>query len=115
MRTKPTRCFHPVRFLKRVTVPSTCPFWIARIGSSVAYSTDFVHCSTAGRLSTSSWKWALSISGICLIGTTRETVTTQLNRFRRMKLVSRQGRNIIVHWRRLEDYAATADARRPRP
>lgn len=47
-----------------------------------------------------------------LIGTTRETVTTQLNRFRRMKLVSRQGRNIVVHRRRLEEYAASADARR---
>ncbi len=46
-----------------------------------------------------------------LIGTTRETVTTQMNRFRRMKLVSREGRNILVHRQRLEKYARSAEAR----
>ncbi len=40
-----------------------------------------------------------------LIGTTRETVTNQLNRFRRLKLVSRQGRNLVVHRSRLEEYS----------
>jgi CRP/FNR family transcriptional regulator len=47
-----------------------------------------------------------------LIGTTRETVTTQLNRFRRMKLLSRQGRKIIVHRRKLEEFAESAEMRR---
>ncbi|MBI5576246.1 MAG: Crp/Fnr family transcriptional regulator [Deltaproteobacteria bacterium] len=50
-----------------------------------------------------------------LIGTTRETVTTQLNRFRRMKLVGRQGSSIVVHRRRLEDFASSVEARRPLP
>jgi CRP/FNR family transcriptional regulator len=40
-----------------------------------------------------------------LIGTTRETVTTQLNRFRRMKLVKRQDRFLVVHRTRLEEFA----------
>lgn len=40
-----------------------------------------------------------------MIGTTRETVTTQLNRFRRLKLVGRQGANLIVFRRRLEEFA----------
>lgn len=46
-----------------------------------------------------------------LIGTTRETVTTQLSRFRRMKLVSTQGRNIVVHRRRLEEFAGSVEMR----
>ncbi len=50
-----------------------------------------------------------------LIGTTRETVTTQMNRFRRMKLVSREGRNIIVHRHRLEEFARSAEVRRGIP
>jgi CRP/FNR family transcriptional regulator len=40
-----------------------------------------------------------------LIGTTRETVTTQLNRFRRMRLVKRQDRFLVVHRTRLEEFA----------
>lgn len=39
-----------------------------------------------------------------LIGTTRETVTTQLNRFRRMGLVSRQARRLIVTRPRLTEF-----------
>ena len=32
----PTRCFQPVRFRKRVTLPSTRSPWIARIGSAAS-------------------------------------------------------------------------------
>jgi len=39
-----------------------------------------------------------------LIGTTRETVTTQLNRFRRMGLVKRQDRFLVVNRPRLEEF-----------
>jgi CRP/FNR family transcriptional regulator len=39
-----------------------------------------------------------------LIGTTRETVTTQLNRFRRMRLVKRQDRYLVVNRPRLEEF-----------
>ncbi|HZW35451.1 MAG TPA: Crp/Fnr family transcriptional regulator [Candidatus Deferrimicrobiaceae bacterium] len=39
-----------------------------------------------------------------LIGTTRETVTTQLNRFRRMGLVNRQDHFLLVNRPRLEQF-----------
>jgi CRP-like cAMP-binding protein len=39
-----------------------------------------------------------------LIGTTRETVTTQMNRFRRMGLVKRQDRFLVVNKPRLEEF-----------
>ena len=39
-----------------------------------------------------------------LIGTTRETVTTQMNRFRRMGLVKRQDRFLIVNKPRLQEF-----------
>jgi CRP-like cAMP-binding protein len=39
-----------------------------------------------------------------IIGTTRETVTTQLNRFRRMGLVKRQDRFLVVNRTRLEEF-----------
>ena len=39
-----------------------------------------------------------------LIGTTRETVTTQLNRFSRMGLLKRQARRLIVSRRRLTEF-----------
>ncbi len=39
-----------------------------------------------------------------IIGTTRETVTTQLNKFRRMGLVKRQDRFLVVNRRRLEEF-----------
>ena len=40
-----------------------------------------------------------------LIGTTRETVTTQMIRFRRMGLVKRQDRLLVVNKPRLEEFA----------
>ena len=42
-----------------------------------------------------------------LIGTTRETVTTQMNRFRRMGLVKRQDRFLIVNRPRLQEFGRT--------
>src|SRR3990172_1471653 len=39
-----------------------------------------------------------------LIGTTRETVTTQLNRFRRKGLIEREGRFLLVNRQRLSDF-----------
>jgi len=39
-----------------------------------------------------------------LIGTTRETVTTQMIRFRRMGLVKRQDRFLVVDKSRLEEF-----------
>ena len=39
-----------------------------------------------------------------MIGTTRETVTNQLNRFHRMGLVSAHGRHLVVNRRRMADY-----------
>lgn len=39
-----------------------------------------------------------------LIGTTRDTVTTQLNNFERMGILSRQNRRIIVHRSRLTEF-----------
>lgn len=44
-----------------------------------------------------------------LIGTTRETVSTQMNRFRRMGLVKRQGRHLLVDSERLTRFLAPAD------
>jgi CRP/FNR family cyclic AMP-dependent transcriptional regulator len=44
-----------------------------------------------------------------LIGTTRETVTTQMNRFRRMGLLKRQGRHLLVDTDRLTRFLAPAD------
>jgi CRP-like cAMP-binding protein len=46
-----------------------------------------------------------------LIGTTRETVTTQLNRFRRMGLVKRQGRFLVVNASRLEQFGRSEEMR----
>ncbi len=39
-----------------------------------------------------------------LIGTSRETVTTQLRRFEEMGLLHREGRSIVVHPERLREY-----------
>ncbi|MFN3476922.1 MAG: Crp/Fnr family transcriptional regulator [Candidatus Methylomirabilales bacterium] len=39
-----------------------------------------------------------------MIGTTRETVTTQLSKFERMGLVTRQGRHLIVNTPRLTEF-----------
>jgi CRP-like cAMP-binding protein len=39
-----------------------------------------------------------------LIGTTRETVTTQMIRFRRRGLVKRQDRFLVVNRSRLEEF-----------
>ena len=39
-----------------------------------------------------------------MIGTTRETVTNQMNRFRRMGLVRAHGRRLVVNRRRMADY-----------
>jgi len=39
-----------------------------------------------------------------MIGTTRETVTNQLNRFRRMGLVWAHRRHLVVNRRRMVDY-----------
>jgi CRP-like cAMP-binding protein len=46
-----------------------------------------------------------------LIGTTRETVTTQLNRFRRMGLVKRQAGFLVVNRSRLERFGRSEDMR----
>jgi CRP-like cAMP-binding protein len=46
-----------------------------------------------------------------LIGTTRETVTTQLNRFSRMGLLSRRARQIIVTRRRLKEFIRSEELR----
>lgn len=45
-----------------------------------------------------------------MIGTTRETVTTQLNRFRRMGLLKRQDRFLLVNRRRLEEFGRSEEA-----
>jgi CRP-like cAMP-binding protein len=39
-----------------------------------------------------------------LIGTTRETVTTQMNRFRRMGLINRQDRFLVVNKPKLQEF-----------
>lgn len=46
-----------------------------------------------------------------LIGTTRETVTTQLNKFSRMGLVKRQARRLIVARARLREFVRSEDLR----
>jgi CRP-like cAMP-binding protein len=43
-----------------------------------------------------------------LIGTTRETVTTQINRFRRKGLVQREGRFFVVNRKGLESFLRSA-------
>ena len=47
-----------------------------------------------------------------MIGTTRETVTNQMNRLRRLGLVGRQGGHLVVNRRRLADYVRPGDIRR---
>ena len=49
-----------------------------------------------------------------LIGTTRETVTTQLNRFSRMGLLSRRARQFVVSQPRLNRFIHTENLRAPR-
>ncbi len=46
-----------------------------------------------------------------LIGTTRETVTTQLNKFERMGLLRRQGRHLIVIGPRLTEFIHSEELR----
>ena len=46
-----------------------------------------------------------------MIGTTRETVTNQLNRFHRMNLVWAQGRHLVVNRRRMADYVQSGGIR----
>lgn len=46
-----------------------------------------------------------------LIGTTRETVTTQLNKFKRMGLLSRRGRQFVVNGPRLAEFVHAAEPR----
>jgi len=49
-----------------------------------------------------------------LIGTTRETVTTQLNRFMRMGLLSQRSRQIIVFRPRLREFLSSEEPRERR-
>jgi len=44
-----------------------------------------------------------------LIGTTRETVTTQINRFRRMGLLAREGRRFVLNPERLAKHLSSGD------
>ena len=44
-----------------------------------------------------------------LIGTTRETVTTQINRFKRMGLLKRKGRHFVLNREQLANFLASAD------
>ena len=46
------------------------------------------------------------------IGTTRETVTNQMNRFHRMDLVRAHGRHLVVNRRRMADYVLSGGYRR---
>jgi CRP-like cAMP-binding protein len=46
-----------------------------------------------------------------LIGTTRETVTTQINRFERMGLLSREDRHFIVNRSRLTEFIHSEEMR----
>jgi CRP-like cAMP-binding protein len=46
-----------------------------------------------------------------IIGTTRETVTTQLNKFRRMGLVKLQDRFLVVNRKRLEEFGHSEEMR----
>jgi len=50
-----------------------------------------------------------------LIGTTRETVTTQINRFERMGLLGRQDRQFIVNRPRLTEFIQSEEARLVQP
>lgn len=50
-----------------------------------------------------------------LIGTTRETVTTQLSRFERMGLLTRQGRHLIVNRPRLTEFIYSEEMRFSHP
>jgi CRP/FNR family cyclic AMP-dependent transcriptional regulator len=47
-----------------------------------------------------------------MIGTTRETVTNQMNRFHRMDLVWTHGRHLVVNHRRMADYVLSGGIRR---
>ena len=47
-----------------------------------------------------------------MIGTTRETVTNQMNRFHRMDLVWTHGRHLVVNRRRMADYVRSEGIRR---
>jgi CRP-like cAMP-binding protein len=44
-----------------------------------------------------------------LIGTTRETVTTQVNRFKRMGLLKREGRHFVLNMERLTKFLSPAE------
>ena len=46
-----------------------------------------------------------------LIGTTRETVTTQINRFERMGLLSREDRQLILKKSRLTEFLDSEEMR----
>lgn len=46
-----------------------------------------------------------------MIGTTRETVTNQMNRFKRMGLVATRGRRIVIDRNRLSDFLSPGEAR----
>jgi CRP/FNR family transcriptional regulator len=46
-----------------------------------------------------------------IIGTTRETVTTQLNKFRRLGLAKRQDRFLVVNRKRLEEFGHSEEMR----
>lgn len=50
-----------------------------------------------------------------LIGTTRETVTTQINRFRRMGLLTREGRHIVLNMEPLSKFVSSEDVRPKMP
>lgn len=50
-----------------------------------------------------------------LIGTTRETVSTQMNRFRRMGLLKREGRHLLVNSDRLTRFLAPAEGEPEHP
>lgn len=45
-----------------------------------------------------------------LIGTTRETVTTQVNRFKRMGLLKREGRHFVLNTERLTKFVSPAES-----
>jgi CRP/FNR family transcriptional regulator len=47
-----------------------------------------------------------------MIGTTRETVTNQMNRFHRMGLVRAHGRHLVVNRRRMADYVVSGGYRK---
>jgi CRP-like cAMP-binding protein len=50
-----------------------------------------------------------------LIGTTRETVTTQVNRFERMGLLKRRGRHLILFKGRLTEFIRSEEVRLTKP